>query len=91
MDAMLASKRERPLVVAGPTGMVAHLANLREALFPGSHIMTPRFPLTWRELEVGSTNTVLDLLVRCAKTSSTLLSRSEVDGWNLALTWLTVH
>jgi ribonuclease BN (tRNA processing enzyme) len=76
MDAMLASKRERPLVVAGPTGMAAHLANLREALFPGSHIMMPRFPLTWRELEVGSTNTVLDLLASDAATR-TARARNE--------------
>src|SRR6059058_4856326 len=39
MDAMLASKRERPLVVAGPPGTEAHLSMLREALFPGSQSM----------------------------------------------------
>src|SRR3989442_12330799 len=63
MDAMLASKRERPLVVAGPRGTAAHLAHLRDALFPGSHVMTPRFPLAYRELEVGAANTVLDVTV----------------------------
>jgi ribonuclease BN (tRNA processing enzyme) len=91
MDAMLASKRERPLVVAGPTGLAAHLANLSEALFPGSHIMTPRFPLTWRELEVGSANTVLDLLVtpqhaqHVPETNPTAL-RVEVGGRVIAYT-----
>jgi ribonuclease BN (tRNA processing enzyme) len=91
IDAMLASKRERPLVVAGPTGLATHLANLREALFPGSHIMTPRFPLAWRELEVGTANTVLDLLVtpqparHVPETNPTAL-RVEVGGRVIAYT-----
>jgi ribonuclease BN (tRNA processing enzyme) len=47
IDAMLGAKRERPLVVAGPAGTRNHLAALREALFPGSAIMTPKFPLEY--------------------------------------------
>src|SRR5437016_1676433 len=52
IDAMLASRRERPLIVAGPTGTRAHLESLREALFPGSAVMTPKFPIEYRELIV---------------------------------------
>jgi ribonuclease BN (tRNA processing enzyme) len=63
IDAMLGSRRERPLVVAGPPGTIAHMATLREALFPGSAIMTPKFPLEYRELTVDSANRVLDLVV----------------------------
>src|SRR5215468_843190 len=36
IDAMLAARRERPLIVGGPAGTAAHLDHLREALFPGS-------------------------------------------------------
>ncbi len=63
MDAMLASKRDRPLVVAGPPGTRAHMATLHEALFPGSHVMAPKFPLSYRELEIGAPNALLDLIV----------------------------
>src|SRR6266852_2473134 len=63
IDAMLGARRERPLIVAGPTGTTAHLATLREVLFPGSAIMTPKFPLDYRELTVDSANRVLDLVV----------------------------
>src|SRR5262247_672514 len=37
VDAMLASKRARPLVVAGPRDLEARMIAIREALFPGSH------------------------------------------------------
>ena len=63
IDAMLGAKRERPLIVAGPVGTQAHLATLREALFPGSVVMTPKFRLDYRELTVGAPNRVLDLVV----------------------------
>ena len=31
-----------------------------EALFPGMHVMTPKFPLTYLEWDVGHLNQVLD-------------------------------
>src|SRR5437667_5999714 len=62
MDAMLAAKRERALVIAGPTGTQAHLAALQDALFPGSRVMTPRFPLAYQELALGVPTRVLDLV-----------------------------
>ncbi len=91
MDAMLASKRDTPLVVAGPRGTEAHMATLREALFPGSRVMAPRFPLAYRELEPGAAHSVLDLTVtpRAARhvpeTNPTAL-RVEVDGRVIAYT-----
>jgi ribonuclease BN (tRNA processing enzyme) len=63
IDAMLAARREGPLIVAGPAGTAAHLDGLREALFPGSAIMTPRFTLDYREMTPGEPNRVLDLVV----------------------------
>jgi ribonuclease BN (tRNA processing enzyme) len=51
MDAMLGAKRSSKLTVVGPIGMEQHLANLKEALFPGSSRMQPRFEVEY--LEVG--------------------------------------
>lgn len=50
MDAMLGAKRTSTLTVAGPTGTQSHLTMLQEALFPGSHVMEPRFPFDVVEL-----------------------------------------
>ena len=91
IDAMLAAKRERPLVVAGPAGTQTHLATLREALFPGSAVMVPKFPLDYRELTVGTANRVLDLVVtprparHTVQTNPTAL-RVEVGGRVIAYT-----
>ena len=91
IDAMLGSRRERPLVVAGPAGTRAHLETLREALFPGSAIMAPKFPLEYREMTVGVANRVLDLVVtprparHTAQTHPTAL-RVEVGGRIIAYT-----
>lgn len=63
MDAMLSAKRTRPLTIAGPRDLRARMSQLAEALFPGMHVMTPRFPLEYVELEVGTANRVLDLVV----------------------------
>jgi len=91
IDAMLAARRDRPLVVAGPPGTRAHLATLREALFPGSAAMTPKFPLDYREMTVGAPNRILDLVVtpqparHTAQTNPTAL-RVDVGGRIVAYT-----
>ncbi|MGH7335085.1 MAG: MBL fold metallo-hydrolase, partial [Candidatus Rokuibacteriota bacterium] len=56
MDAMLGAKRRQPLTIAGPPATPRRLAEIAEALFPGSHVMQPRFPLEYVELEVGQPN-----------------------------------
>lgn len=61
IDAMLQSKRDRPLTIAGPRGFIERLEVIREALFPGSHVMKPRFPVEYRELSFGAKNRILDL------------------------------
>lgn len=63
IDAMLASKRSRPLIVAGPPGTTALMETLREALFPGSRVMKPKFPYRLVEMEIGRPNAILDLSV----------------------------
>jgi ribonuclease BN (tRNA processing enzyme) len=91
LDAMLAARRERPLTVAGPPGTRAHLATLQEVLFPGSHIMVPKFPLDCHELTVAVPNRVLDLVVtpqaarHVPETRPTAL-RVEVAGRSIAYT-----
>ena len=61
MDAMLASRRTRPLTVAGPRDLQRRVDDLREALFPGSGVMAPKFPLHWIEMKPGRRHDVLDL------------------------------
>jgi ribonuclease BN (tRNA processing enzyme) len=63
VDAMLAARRTRPLTIAGPRDLRARLDAIREALFPGSGVMTPKFPIDWIEMEPGRPHQVLDLVV----------------------------
>lgn len=85
MDAMLGSKRTRPLVIAGPPGTARHMETLREALFPGSGIMKPKFPLEFIEMESRRVNDVHGIHVtpypafHTPETSPTML-RVETDG-----------
>ncbi len=63
IDAMLASRRTRPLTIAGPRELRARMNAIRETLFPGSAMMTPKFPVEWIEMEPGRAHAVLDLVV----------------------------
>jgi len=91
IDAMLAARRTRPLIVAGPRDLERRMGEIREALFPGSHVMTPKFPLRWLELEPGTPRDILDLVVTAqparhtAETNPTAL-RVELDGKVVAYT-----
>src|SRR5262245_26437038 len=91
VDAMLAARRDRPLTIAGPRDLRSRMNMIREALFPGSHVMTPKFPLQWIELEPGRPQAVLDLVVTAqparhtAETNPTAL-RVEVGGKVVAYT-----
>ena len=53
VDAMLGAKRDRPLTIAGPRDLRARMGAITEALFPGSDVMVPKFPLEYVEMEVG--------------------------------------
>jgi ribonuclease BN (tRNA processing enzyme) len=50
LDAILGAKRQRPIVIAGPPGIEAGILAMRDALFPGMHIMHPTFPIEFVEL-----------------------------------------
>lgn len=63
IDAMLAARRDRPLTIAGPLELRARMDLIREALFPGSRAMTPKFPVDWIEMAPGRPHPVLDLVV----------------------------
>lgn len=63
VDAMLVSKRQRPLVVAGPAGTSRQMDILSEALFPGSHVMKPRFPYEYVEMAPSQVNSVAGMSV----------------------------
>jgi ribonuclease BN (tRNA processing enzyme) len=91
MDAMLSAKRARPLVIAGPPELERRMAEIREALFPGSHVMTAKFPLTWIEMEPGRPHSILDLVVtperaRHTKETNPSALRVEIDGTVVAYT-----
>ena len=63
IDAMLGARRSRPLTIGGPRDLRARMDGIREALFPGSHVMTPKFEVDWIEMEPGRAHRVLDLVV----------------------------
>jgi ribonuclease BN (tRNA processing enzyme) len=91
MDAMLSAKRARPLVIAGPPELERRMAEIREALFPGSHVMTAKFPLTWIEMEPGRPHRILDLVVtperaRHTKETNPSALRVEIDDTVVAYT-----
>ena len=91
MDAMLSAKRNRPLTIAGPRDVQRRMGDIQEALFPGSHVMQPKFPLTWIELEPGRPQSVAGLTVtpqparHTQETNPTAL-RVEVAGKVVAYT-----
>ncbi len=85
IDAMLGARRSRPLTIAGPRDLPARMDGIREALFPGSHVMTPKFPLDWIEMEPGRAHRVLDLVVtpqpaRHTRETNPTALRVEVGG-----------
>ncbi|MEO9874288.1 MAG: MBL fold metallo-hydrolase [Anderseniella sp.] len=50
LDAMLAARRQSPLTIIGPPGTERWVEQATAALFPGSHMMKPRFALDFVEL-----------------------------------------
>jgi ribonuclease BN (tRNA processing enzyme) len=91
VDAMLSAKRTRPLVIAGPLDLERRMDEIREALFPGSRVMAPKFPLTWIAMTPGRPHQILDLVVtpqrarHTAETNPTAV-RVEVGGKVVAYT-----
>jgi len=67
LDAHLPSRRERPLVIAGPPGTRARLDAALEVFFPGSSAMKWRFPLDVVEIAPGEPAELLGLTIRSAE------------------------
>jgi ribonuclease BN (tRNA processing enzyme) len=62
-DAMLGAKRRSPLTIAGPRETEQRLAAVNEAMMPGMHVMQPKFPLSYVEIDVMRPTPVGDLTV----------------------------
>jgi ribonuclease BN (tRNA processing enzyme) len=63
VDAMLGARRNRPLTIAGPRDLRARMDGIAEALFPGSQVMVPKFPLDYIEMRVGERSAVGNLRI----------------------------
>lgn len=63
VDAMLGAKRTKPLTIVGPEGTEARLGEVCEALFPGMHVMSPKFHLTYVENPVMQRTDIGDVAV----------------------------
>lgn len=91
VDAMLGAKRSRPLTIAGPRDLRARMAAISDALFPGSEVMVPKFPLDYVEMKVGQQTVVDNLRItpyaakHTAQTNPTCL-RVEVGDKVIAYT-----
>lgn len=85
MDAMLGSKRTSPLSIVGPKNTEKHLDTVREVMFPGSHIMEPKFEVSHTEIEPGNSLELCGLKIstveaRHTKTTNPMAFRVEVGG-----------
>jgi ribonuclease BN (tRNA processing enzyme) len=67
LDAQFLSRREKPLLIAGPPGTRARLDALLEVFFPKSTGSKWRFPWTVTEIPVGAPTDVLGVSVRSAE------------------------
>lgn len=92
IDGMFGAKREKPLTIAGPRDTKALLRAQMDASFPGSHVMEPKFEVTYLELPVLRPQTVAGHLtvttypaVHTAGTNPTSV-RVEVAGKTIAYT-----
>jgi len=91
MDAMLGAKRQTPLLIAGPQETTARLTEVAAALMPGMHVMTPKFPVTYMDLEtlvehrLGPLKVTTYPAVHTKETNPTSI-RVEVQGKVIAYT-----
>ncbi len=72
LDAMLGSKRTKPLTILGPANTQTHLLRLQEALFPGSDVMAPRFALDYKTIAPDKTLTISNFVITAADACHTL-------------------
>jgi len=90
-DAMLGARRDRPLIIAGPRQTRERIAAVNDALMPGMHVMEPRFPLEYKEIDVMRPTRIGELTVtsfpanHTGETNPTSV-RVEVAGKTVAYT-----
>ena len=58
LDAQLVSKRERPLLIAGPPGIEERVLEAMEVLFPGSSTVERKFSIDFEAIEERSPSTI---------------------------------
>ena len=63
VDGMLGAKRQKPLTIVGPRETEARMADVGEALFPGMHVMSPKFHLNYVEVPVLTETEVGPLVI----------------------------
>ena len=63
LDSMLAAKRTKPLIIAGPKDTEQRLLDMMESMLPGSNIMVPKFNLTFIEMELFKPNPIGEKMV----------------------------
>jgi ribonuclease BN (tRNA processing enzyme) len=88
---MLGAKRDRPLLIAGPRDTTERMKSVEAALMPGMHAMTPKFGVTYMDMQVqrdyqlGQLKVTTFPAVHTKETNPTSL-RVEVAGKIIAYT-----
>ncbi len=83
MDAMLGTRRQTPLTIAGPPGTAARLPAITEALSPGSGGMQPKFPLEVIDMAMLTPHDILCLKVTAypvIRTPQTIPTSIRIEG-----------
>ncbi len=83
LDARLVSRREKPLVIAGPPGLEERLLRTMDALYPGSAKARQRFELRFEELASGETRDLGPVQV----TTAEVVHQSGAPAYALRLQW----
>jgi ribonuclease BN (tRNA processing enzyme) len=91
MDAMLGAKRDRPLTIAGPRETTERTKSVAAALMPGMHVMTPKFAVTYKDMDVLCDHKIGPLKVKTfpaihTKDTNPTSLRVEVGGKTIAYT-----
>jgi ribonuclease BN (tRNA processing enzyme) len=91
VDAMLGAKRDRPLTIAGPHETTQRMKFVAATLMPGMHVMKPKFPVTYLDMEVLRHHQVGQLKVKPfpaihTKETNPTSVRVEVAGKIIAYT-----
>jgi ribonuclease BN (tRNA processing enzyme) len=67
LDAQFLTRRDKPLLIAGPPGTRDRLAAAMEVFFPGSGATKWRFPLQVEEIAVGPSHELLGFAITTAE------------------------